>query len=171
MKTAGVADWVWGTTVAARVARLPLIPLSLLYSATMRLRALAYRQGWRTSERLPLPTVAIGNLSVGGTGKTPLAAWIAAYCGADESPPSAVRLWADESSCTNNQSGRLSPTPSVAGVQRRGGARLVPTTRPQVWRGPEHAVVADEIGVAVELWLSSGEGGGHCLRGSWGTNT
>ena len=77
---ARVARWVWGTTAAARVARLPLIPLSMVYGAAMRLRAAAYRQGWSASERLPLPTVAVGNLSVGGTGKTPLAAWIAAYC-------------------------------------------------------------------------------------------
>ena len=79
MSTAAVAHWVWGSAPGAQVARIPLIPFSLLYGATMRLRAAAYRAGWLAIERLPLPTVAVGNLSVGGTGKTPLAAWIAEH--------------------------------------------------------------------------------------------
>jgi tetraacyldisaccharide 4'-kinase len=44
----------------------------------MVLRAAAYRRGWLRQQRLPLPTVAVGNLAIGGAGKTPLAAWIAA---------------------------------------------------------------------------------------------
>ena len=78
MNAARVAQWVWGNAPGAKVARIPLIPLSLLYGVTMRLRAAAYR-GWLRIEHLPLPTVAVGNLSVGGTGKTPLAAWIAEH--------------------------------------------------------------------------------------------
>jgi len=44
----------------------------------MRLRAAAYGRGWRATAPLPLPSVSVGNLAVGGAGKTPLAAWIAA---------------------------------------------------------------------------------------------
>ena len=69
-----------GSTAGARIARVPLIPLSLLYGAMMRLRETAYNRGWIATEHLALPTVSVGNLSVGGTGKTPLAAWIAERC-------------------------------------------------------------------------------------------
>ncbi|MTW20885.1 tetraacyldisaccharide 4'-kinase [Allochromatium palmeri] len=49
-----------------------LRPLSWLYGAIVRVRRLAYLKGWRASERLPVPVVLVGNLTVGGTGKTPL---------------------------------------------------------------------------------------------------
>lgn len=78
MSAARVVRWLWGDSAAARVARLPLVPLGALYWATMRLRAARSPP----ARRLPLPTIAVGNLSVGGTGKTPLAAWIAGYCAA-----------------------------------------------------------------------------------------
>jgi tetraacyldisaccharide 4'-kinase len=74
-----VARWLWGSSRAAWLARLPLVPLALVYGATMRVRAAAYRRGLFSVERLSLPVVAVGNLSVGGAGKTPLAAWIAGY--------------------------------------------------------------------------------------------
>lgn len=47
-------------------------PLATLYGGASRLRRALYRAGWLRSVRLPAPVVVIGNLSVGGTGKTPL---------------------------------------------------------------------------------------------------
>ncbi|WP_256091454.1 tetraacyldisaccharide 4'-kinase [Candidatus Thiosymbion oneisti] len=49
-----------------------LLPLSWLYCGGVRLRRLAYRRGWLHSRRLPVPVIVVGNLTVGGTGKTPL---------------------------------------------------------------------------------------------------
>jgi tetraacyldisaccharide 4'-kinase len=45
----------------------------------MLTRELAYRNGWLATRDLPLPSVAIGNLTVGGSGKTPIAIWVAQY--------------------------------------------------------------------------------------------
>jgi len=48
-----------------------LRPLTPLYSGAVRARAVAYRRGLLPSVRLPRPVVSVGNLSFGGTGKTP----------------------------------------------------------------------------------------------------
>src|SRR5678815_6159902 len=53
-----------------------LAPLSLLYGALMGFRSLLYRMGLRHRVRMKVPVVVVGNLTVGGTGKTPLVAWL-----------------------------------------------------------------------------------------------
>lgn len=83
MKARGLPDlirWLWGSgSSAARAARGALLPVAALYRVVMGLRAFAYAHGWRRVYPLPLPAVAVGNLTVGGAGKTPVAAWIAAW--------------------------------------------------------------------------------------------
>lgn len=54
-----------------------LIPLSLPYALLQQLRARLYHTGILASKRLPRPVISIGNLTVGGTGKTPVTAYIA----------------------------------------------------------------------------------------------
>lgn len=56
-----------------------LLPLSWLYCALVGLRRLAYGRGWLASRRLPVPVILVGNLTVGGTGKTPLVLWLTGY--------------------------------------------------------------------------------------------
>lgn len=54
-----------------------LWPLSAAYGAAAHLRARAYRTGLAKQERLDGVVISVGNLTVGGTGKTPMVAWIA----------------------------------------------------------------------------------------------
>ena len=54
-----------------------LQPLSWLYGGVVSVRRTAYKRGWRQSHAIARPVVVIGNLTVGGTGKTPLTIWLA----------------------------------------------------------------------------------------------
>jgi tetraacyldisaccharide 4'-kinase len=61
--------------------RLLLALLRLLshpYGLILRLRAFAYRLGLLRSYRLPCPVISVGNITLGGTGKTPMVAQLAA---------------------------------------------------------------------------------------------
>jgi tetraacyldisaccharide 4'-kinase len=54
-----------------------LSPLSLLYGAATRARLALYRAGGIKTTRVPVPVISVGNITTGGTGKTPLVAWVA----------------------------------------------------------------------------------------------
>jgi tetraacyldisaccharide 4'-kinase len=53
-----------------------LQPLAWLYGAAMALRRLAYTRGLLRQKSVGSPVIVVGNLVVGGTGKTPLVAWL-----------------------------------------------------------------------------------------------
>ncbi|HYA64076.1 MAG TPA: tetraacyldisaccharide 4'-kinase [Candidatus Sulfotelmatobacter sp.] len=57
--------------------RLLLWPLSLVYGELGRLRAWLYAQDFLKQKRLDRPVISVGNLTVGGTGKTPMVIWLA----------------------------------------------------------------------------------------------
>lgn len=52
------------------------MPFSVLYSAITRARLEAYRRGLFSVARLSVPVISVGNITTGGTGKTPLVEWV-----------------------------------------------------------------------------------------------
>ena len=83
--------------------------LALPYEVVVRLQAEAYRRGFRRQKRIPGVVISVGNLTVGGTGKTPMVLWIA------------QRLLAEEKSVgilTRGYRGKVGPD----GVKQASGA-------------------------------------------------
>jgi len=54
-----------------------LLPLSAVFAAVTSARNKFYRRGWLRSFAVPVPVIVVGNISVGGTGKTPVTIWLA----------------------------------------------------------------------------------------------
>src|SRR3981189_1526131 len=59
------------------LVRMLLWPMSLLYGAIVWFRVSLYAKGLLKQKHLKAPVVSVGNLTVGGTGKTPMVIWIA----------------------------------------------------------------------------------------------
>jgi tetraacyldisaccharide 4'-kinase len=82
---------IWyGTSVTDRVARALLAPAGWSYAAVSAARNALYDRGLLGAEAPSLPVLSLGNLSVGGTGKTPLAAWAAAHLREQGAHPAVV---------------------------------------------------------------------------------
>ena len=54
-----------------------LLPVALLFGALAAVRRRLFQSGVKKSARLPVPVIVVGNIFIGGTGKTPLTIWLA----------------------------------------------------------------------------------------------
>jgi tetraacyldisaccharide 4'-kinase len=119
-----------------------LLPLAALYCLVTALRRAGYRHGILRSQRLPVPVVIVGNITVGGTGKTPLTAWLAqrlrehgylpgivtrGYGGGSDTWPQRVHADSDPESVGDEPVllARAAACPVVADPDRVRGARLL----------------------------------------------
>ncbi len=96
MPLADLADAIWyGDTAAARAARAALSPLSSVFGAIVARLNAAYDADPAAEGRIP--AISIGNLTVGGTGKTPVSAWFAQrFVEAGASPAIVMRGYGDD---------------------------------------------------------------------------
>jgi tetraacyldisaccharide 4'-kinase len=94
-------DWLrtlWdGEGLGARFARAALTPAELLFGAIASARGSLYSSGILATHPTAVPALSVGNLTVGGTGKTPLSAYLAARLrDADAKPAIVLRGYGDD---------------------------------------------------------------------------
>ncbi len=121
MRDRVVRDWLWhGGSPAARLARGALSPVAALYGVVTAGRGALYDTGVLRAHRGAIPAVSVGNLTVGGTGKTPVAAWLARELAARGARPAIVlRGYGDDEPLVHE---RLNPgVPVIATADRVDG--------------------------------------------------
>ena len=62
-----------------RAATIALTPLSALYGVGVRVRNSLFRRGIRKRFDVGVPVISVGNLTLGGTGKTPCVEYVARF--------------------------------------------------------------------------------------------
>jgi tetraacyldisaccharide 4'-kinase len=150
----------WGTGFGARAARAALAPASVLYRVGIGIRAALYRTGIRRARSLALPAISVGNLTVGGTGKTPVAAWIAATLLARQARPAIVmRGYGDDEPLVHE---RLNPrVPVVVSADRARGVERAATLGADVvvlddaFQHRRAARNADLVLLSADRWASA----------------
>jgi tetraacyldisaccharide 4'-kinase len=118
----------------SRRAPLLLRPLAVVYGLAMALRAALYRRGVFASGHPGIPVIVVGNLTVGGTGKTPLVLWLAQQLGAQG--------W---------RVGIISRGHGGGNARRRAAARLVQQGDDSAEVGDEPLLLSRESGVPVAI--------------------
>lgn len=73
-----LVSWLQAIWYRASPPPWPLRLCACLFGLIVRVRRGAYASGWLQAHRLDLPVIVVGNLSVGGSGKTPLVIWLVA---------------------------------------------------------------------------------------------
>lgn len=72
--TKNISIHTFGTVNTFR--KIIFLPLTLIYGLILRVRHFCFDSGFITSVKHPVPTIGVGNLALGGTGKTPLTCFL-----------------------------------------------------------------------------------------------
>ncbi len=72
-----MVNWLQKQWAGFTVWHLLLLPLACFFGLIVSIRKALYQRGWLESYRLSVPVIVVGNINVGGTGKTPLVIWLA----------------------------------------------------------------------------------------------
>jgi tetraacyldisaccharide 4'-kinase len=122
------------------IVSIALLPLAAVFALLSWLRRLAYRTGLRRIVRVRVPVVVVGNLSVGGTGKTPAVIWLVkALQGRGHRPGVISRGYRGTQTLSAVQSGS---TPESVGDEPVLIAKLA---RCPVWVGRDRAAAAKRL--------------------------
>jgi tetraacyldisaccharide 4'-kinase len=91
-----------------------MMPFSTVYRAITQARLAAYRSGLFRTSKLPAPVISVGNITTGGTGKTPLVEWVCrTIAGAGESPATTVSQAQKKICVLTRGYGKVNPTEQV----------------------------------------------------------
>jgi tetraacyldisaccharide 4'-kinase len=101
------------------LVRVALWPLARAYDAAVSARSRLYDAGVLGATTPDLPTISVGNLTVGGTGKTPFSAWLASKLKARAHPAIALRGYGGDETQVHR---RLNPDVPVVVNPDRGAA-------------------------------------------------
>jgi len=117
-----------------------LIPLSWLFACLSRIRRLAYQYSLLPSFRLSVPVIVVGNISVGGTGKTPLVIWLVKQLQAAGFHPLIVsRGYAAYADVVDVRPVQTDSDPAIVGDEP---LLMAQRTQVPVWIGRDRAKVA-----------------------------
>jgi tetraacyldisaccharide 4'-kinase len=114
---------IWeGGEASDQLARAALFPFALLYGNLVSVRGQLYDRGILPSVQSPIPVISVGNLTVGGTGKTPVASWIAQRLSEKGAKPAIVlRGYGGDEILVHQQ--LLPDVPAIAARNRPAGIR------------------------------------------------
>lgn len=115
-----------------------LLPLAAIFYLISQVHRLSFRLGMRRSYRMPVPVIVVGNLTVGGTGKTPLVLWLVEFLRSQGYRPGVIsRGYASRASVP--QSVSASSDPALVGDEP---VLLAKRAQCPVWVGKRRASVA-----------------------------
>ncbi|HEX6004431.1 MAG TPA: tetraacyldisaccharide 4'-kinase [Burkholderiales bacterium] len=160
-----------------------LLPVSGVFRLMVAARRALYRAGLLRAVRLPVPVIVVGNLTVGGTGKTPLVQWLVGFLhvhglkpgivsrgyGGKRRAPRAVTATSDPRECGDEavMLAQCCNTPVWVGRDRAGAARALLAAAPECDvivsdDGLQHCGLARDVEIAV-VDGRRGAGNGYLL--------